>query len=985
MRAVDAAPVAAGAESPGVPYQLNRDDLVAAGRWRSYSRTLTMVVTLLMLQLPMWLVATGGWQPAVARSNEVPARLSLLVDGCMIAAYTVLAVRAWEITRFAPGCTRRDRALANVAVMLVAVGAVMDVVEDVVLWARAGAPEHAIPWVRGGVPQAFPPISLSWPPWTTVMRVLVLGGVVLGCAVAVRAARRPAPSWPLAAQPPQAGDAAADGQPGAQRQDRRADLIVCCSGGGIRAASFCLGGLQALEDRYMRASAVVGVSGGGYIAAAYHVHRWNPCRPGEEWGSNPEGLPYEPGSAEERWLRRHTRYLFDSPAAGVFALLSVLFGLAVNLLYITAALGASAWVFGWFMPASGGIRRWAGNEPVSNNYQGDWWWVRWVWLVAVAGVVLFVVAKVFDKVIGTLGFHGRERVRFWVVRLIFVGTGLTLVLIVLPWLLVELRTFARGEHTTGIAGALDNLLETLGFNAAPVTPAAQSEGGKPVPGASGATVSGTSLAAIAAAVLATIRVIGSTLTPSTDGKATSGLAQWAGKLWDKVKKVVIPWLAAIFVVTLFVVVLLAWTVGMLNQPDDLKRWALAGVYGGLVLATLALTDANRTSLHHFYRERLSTAYLVGEDDEGVPAELDYTQPLTFSKSRPPENGGPALISCAVANVDDVNLVPTGRDCTPFVFTHDRIGLSEEILPPEALVPAAVYEFAADSRGRDATIPAAVAISGAAFSPLVGRENAKVRPYRLVLALANARLGVWLPNPLWVEQEEMRRRMERAQGGGTWKVMERVRDVVSKPNAFLVGREAFGATSVVDRFLYVTDGGHYDNLGLVEALRRRPKTVLVLDASNDDEDSYATLGQAIATARMDLGCTVDFDPRAMRHKDKDRPKAAFGYGKITYRPIDGAPAETGRLWLAKAVMVDNLSWDLETYDKAHADFPRASTANQFYGEFDLEAYRALGAAVVGQLVAGAEKVEPPDPLRAVWPAPSPTWWSRVKQRCCPQSV
>jgi len=104
----------------------------------------------------------------------------------------------------------------------------------------------------------------------------------------------------------------------------------------------------------------------------------------------------------------------------------------------------------------------------------------------------------------------------------------------------------------------------------------------------------------------------------------------AGKVWGKVKGVLTPWVAAVAVVTLLLVVFLTWTVGLLNDPANLQQWALAGLYGALVLATFLLTDANRTSLHHYYRERLCSAYLVGQDENRVPQPLDYTTTLRYS-------------------------------------------------------------------------------------------------------------------------------------------------------------------------------------------------------------------------------------------------------------------------------------------------------------------------------------------------------------------
>ena len=96
----------------------------------------------------------------------------------------------------------------------------------------------------------------------------------------------------------------------------------------------------------------------------------------------------------------------------------------------------------------------------------------------------------------------------------------------------------------------------------------------------------------------------------------------------------------------------------------------------------------------------------------------------------------------------------------------------------------------------------------------------------------------------------------------YKVRDFLREFFEKPGVANLAREAFGRTSVYDQSIYITDGGHYDNLGLVEALRRKPATVYALDASNDHEDSFKALGRAITTARMDLDCEVEIDPRGM---------------------------------------------------------------------------------------------------------------------------
>lgn len=178
------------------------------------------------------------------------------------------------------------------------------------------------------------------------------------------------------------------------------------------------------------------------------------------------------------------------------------------------------------------------------------------------------------------------------------------------------------------------------------------------------------------------------------------------------------------------------------------------------------------------------------------------------------------------------------------------------------------------------------------------------------------------------------------------------NVFNKPGMFSLIREAFGRASVFDRFLYVTDGGHYDNLGLIEALRRRPKEIYVLDASNDPEDTFRALGRAIATARMDLDCELVMDPRGMRKLAQTRSGSAWCVGKYWYRN-SGTTPEGGNVYLAKAILLEDLPFDIETYTFENKRFPRTTGGNQLYSEFDFEAYRQLGSNAVSALLESKE--------------------------------
>jgi hypothetical protein len=321
----------------------------------------------------------------------------------------------------------------------------------------------------------------------------------------------------------------------------------------------------------------------------------------------------------------------------------------------------------------------------------------------------------------------------------------------------------------------------------------------------------------------------------------------------------------------------------------------------------------------------------------------------------------------------------------------------------------------------------MAISGAAVSPLAGRFNRRFAPYRAVLALANARLGVWVANPLWMDVRSQERRLVRLRqkedlraalmlkpddersayvdelseevskrnrrwllsvkhelcatagtpGGAPGETSTGVdlaaeadkrtsfrdvaQDVIAalrdQPFAFRLMKEAFGRTSVYDRFLYVTDGGHFDNFGLVEALRLKPKRVFVIDASSDQEDSFNVLASAIATARIDLGCEVAIDIDPMR-RGTSTARRAWASGTATY-----PDKQQTTVHFVKAIVTKQLPPDLVAYAATNPTFPRTSTGQQLYGEFDLEAYRTLGRAGTlalieslrreGELVSAAE--------------------------------
>ena len=130
---------------------------------------------------------------------------------------------------------------------------------------------------------------------------------------------------------------------------------ICCSGGGIRSASYCLGALQWLEQAGFLAKVrlILGVSGGSYIAASRSL-----VAHGLELGAGPSGLPaYAPGSPEEQHLRDNTRYLTPDAKTLLAGVLSLLFGVAVTLVLVLTPVFAVARAWGWLLRSQGVLAR----------------------------------------------------------------------------------------------------------------------------------------------------------------------------------------------------------------------------------------------------------------------------------------------------------------------------------------------------------------------------------------------------------------------------------------------------------------------------------------------------------------------------------------------------------------------------------------------------------------------------------------------------
>ena len=364
---------------------------------------------------------------------------------------------------------------------------------------------------------------------------------------------------------------------------------------------------------------------------------------------------------------------------------------------------------------------------------------------------------------------------------------------------------------------------------------------------------------------------------------------------------------------------------------------------GLVSLALLLVyfqlDETTSSMHLFYRERLATAFvgLRKARREGADVLLQFDQPpwrepIWFSRIVQGMDGArlPNLVVCAAVNVS--RDVPPGRLAGSFTFERDYSGG-----PLTGYVPTRLLERR--TGGGRLTLPAMMAISGAGVAPSMGKMTRTWA--RLLLSLFNARLGVWLPNPLGQGSVGARQILRlRTSGyepaaGGDETSGDASRP--GRPGTWYVLRESFGLNDLRRPFVYVTDGGHWDNLGLVELLRRGCGQILCFDAAGDDLRHFDMLSDAIALARSDLGVGIDIDLEPLRPGEDGFSPSDHTRGTITYP--DGT---TGVLVFAKASMPRDAPPDVKAFRERDARFPTNSTLDQFFDDRQFESYRALGA-------------------------------------------
>ena len=405
----------------------------------------------------------------------------------------------------------------------------------------------------------------------------------------------------------------------------------------------------------------------------------------------------------------------------------------------------------------------------------------------------------------------------------------------------------------------------------------------------------------------------------------------------------------------------------LFDHSDLLFWASAIAAFLFISGWLGhRLDINEFSMHTFYRNRLTRCYLGASNltrspspvtgfDQRDTADLQIAQ-LAFDREYP----GPIPIFCCAMNITlGEDLAWQQRKAASFAFTPYYSGYTvgwteaHKDLRFNGFVPTEFLYEGDPSGTKDVGGPnlaTAMAASGAAVSPNWGYHTNPATAF--LMTMFDVRLGLWIPNP-----------RHSPLAGQKLGVKP---DTPPKPSSpvFAPARlasELLGSVNDTSNYVYLTDGGHFDNMGLYELVRRRCYKIVICDAEEDGDYSYEGIGDAIRKCRIDFGAEIELDLSPTRPNAKSLLSTAHVIrGTIRYpeTPSD----QKGAVWYIKASLtgkppaagedanaeLPDAPGDVQNYKLQHPHFPHDSTAEQWFTESQFESYRRLGQSIVDGL-------------------------------------
>jgi hypothetical protein len=683
---------------------------------------------------------------------------------------------------------------------------------------------------------------------------------------------------------------------------------LALSGGGIRSAAFCLGALQALDATAARQSGSSGetsasvldhvdylstVSGGGYIGASMVVGM----------SANGGSFPFvskldqnEPFAVQH--IRNYSNYLLPRGVPDAFVALAIyLRGIVANVILIL---------------------------PV---------------LLVVAAATIFLNAHLAGE---SRSYFSASIIDFYGLRH-FVVTAFLATLFaagVAVWALTMRRTTASDlarSSTKVLAVGIVVLLISAFCELQPIVLSALIDSVQRGPIGAQWDESIKALSGLLASAAAIISFLGGKIGNIIErGSTTATRRAWLAGLMGRA----MVWIAAAALPVVLWICYIGLSFWGLPAPYATRfggffgpawlenaaamlpptRYGIALLYLIVAVVVFAagilLLSPNANSLHRLYRDRLGKKFLFNPfadaDERSDPSPLDATKLSDIVTDNAPY----PLINTAL-NIQGSRFANRrGRNAEFFLFSPRHVG-SE--------ATGYVKTEAMEDVETSLDVGTAMAVSGAAVSSNMG--SASVRPLTPTLALLNVRLGFWMLNP-------------RHAGG-------------RKPytNFFLLN-ETFGLLNETRKQIYLTDGGHIENLGIYQLLKRHCGLIIAVDGEADPAMNFNSFVKLQRYARIDLGVRIELPWQGIREATlaagASVAKSGWGgeqrgtvgphcaLGRILY-PKGGE----GILLYTKASLTGDENDYVIDYKRRHPAFPHETTSDQFFSEEQFEVYRALG--------------------------------------------
>lgn len=361
---------------------------------------------------------------------------------------------------------------------------------------------------------------------------------------------------------------------------------------------------------------------------------------------------------------------------------------------------------------------------------------------------------------------------------------------------------------------------------------------------------------------------------------------------------------------------------------------------------------NRSSFASFYAARLRKAYLGASNQDRIDARTAPDLELSSDEIELAAYYDKGVL--APLHLINVTVNETTSKSSR-VIQRDRKGKPLTVGPAGyVFVEGKPTEKASGyplDQGEQLPLSTWMGISGAAFSTGMGQHGSF--GMSLLAALTNMRLGYWWNSPHRVG----------------WRTAS---DLVQ---SYLLRELRADFEGTHTNRWYLSDGGHFENMGVYELVRRRVSFIVASDNGADPNYEFADFINLVRKIRIDFDAETVMVSAAELDSllgKEGRLRDAFGtldeigaaavddgkarrggpyatLARIRFRPDPDAPADAppppdATLLMIKPRIAGGELPDILRYHKKDATFPQQRTTDLFFDEAQWESYFRLGQLI-----------------------------------------